>query len=52
VARVLEQRGYTGAHSCGPDCPVSPQPYVSTGKYRAVSGLAPATAPPPPAPPR
>ena len=49
VAKVLQRKGYAGARACGPDCPVSA---LSTASYRAVSGLDPATAPPPPAPPR
>lgn len=51
VAKVLQQKGYAGARACGPDCPVS-APYLSTGTCRAASGPVPATAPPPPAPPR
>jgi len=49
VAKVLERRGYKAFRGCQPTCPVSA---LSTGKYRAVSGLGPATAPPAPGPPR
>jgi hypothetical protein len=49
VAKVLEYRGYKGFRGCQPTCPVTA---LSTGRFRAVSGLAPARAPPAPAPPR
>jgi hypothetical protein len=46
VAKVLELRGCVGFRGCSATCP------VSTGTYRAVRGLGPATVPPAPAPPR